>query len=171
MIETLAETGARESQALRCEIADLQDHPVAPRLLMPSSRKGGGDRKIERKPLPISPRLAETLRQVSAGRAAGAPLLDKQSQIREFFRVVTDRLGLGKDVTPYALRHSSIVRMLLAGVPTRVVAAHHDTSVQMIEKHYSRFIIGDQTDAMIRRSLLDVAATSPAANVVALAGR
>ena len=114
LIETLAETGARESQALRCEVADLLDDPVAPRLMMPSSRKGGGSRKIERKPLPISPRLAAMLRQVSAGRAADAPLLDKQSQIREFFHVVTERLGLGEEVTPYALRHSSIVRMLLA---------------------------------------------------------
>ncbi|MCR8526119.1 hypothetical protein WB334_24795, partial [Escherichia coli] len=146
--------------------------PVAPRLMMPSSRKGGGSRKIERKPLPISPRLAVLLRQSLAGRAATAPLLDKQSQIREFFHVVTERLGLGAEVTPYALRHSSIVRMLLAAVPARVVAAHHDTSVAMIEKHYSRYIIGDQTDTMVRRSLLDVAASASVTdNVVALAGR
>ena len=34
------------------------------------------------------------------------------------------------------LRHSSITRQLLRGVPTRVVAASHDTSVPMIEKSY-----------------------------------
>jgi hypothetical protein len=38
----------------------------------------------------------------------------------------------------YALRHSSIVRQLLAGVPVRIVAAGHDTSVKMIEHTYSR---------------------------------
>ena len=32
------------------------------------------------------------------------------------------------EVTIYALRHSSIVRQLLAGVPVRVVAVNHDTS-------------------------------------------
>lgn len=56
-VETLAATGARESQVLRLEVADLQDDPFAPRLMMPSSKKGR-NRRIERKPLPISPRLA-----------------------------------------------------------------------------------------------------------------
>jgi integrase len=173
LIETLAETGARESQVLRCEVADLvDDDPAAPLLMMPPSRKGGGAPKVERQPLPISPRLAAMLRQASAGRAANEPLLDKQSQIRDFFHAVTARLGLGDEVTPYALRHSSIVRQLLARIPTRVVAAHHDTSVREIEAHYSRYIIGDQTDIMVRRSLLEVAApTSTVDNVVALAGR
>ena len=45
-------------------------------------------------------------------------------------------------VTIYALRHTSIVRQLLGGVPTRVVAAGHDTSVAMIERHYSTHITG-----------------------------
>jgi hypothetical protein len=43
------------------------------------------------------------------------------------------------EVTIYAL-HSNIVRQLLAGVPTRVVALNHDTSVAMIEKTYSRYM-------------------------------
>jgi hypothetical protein len=43
-------------------------------------------------------------------------------------------------VTMYALRHSSIVRMLLQNVPIRLVASLHNTSVAMIEKTYSRFI-------------------------------
>lgn len=41
---------------------------------------------------------------------------------------------------PYALRHSSIVRGLRASLPIRLVAALHDTSVAMIERHYSRRI-------------------------------
>ena len=40
----------------------------------------------------------------------------------------------------YALRHSSIVRMLLRNVPIRLVASLHNTSVAMIEKHYSKYI-------------------------------
>ena len=34
-------------------------------------------------------------------------------------------------------RHSSIVRALGAGLPVRLVAAMHDTSTAMIERHYS----------------------------------
>jgi len=45
------------------------------------------------------------------------------------------------NIVPYALRHSSIVRALRVGLPIRLVAALHDTSVEMIERHYSRWII------------------------------
>ena len=58
--------------------------------------------------------------------------------------------------------------MLLAGTPTRVVAAHHDTSVAMLEKHYSRYIIGDPSDALVRRSLFDLEALAAPSNVVAI---
>ena len=67
-------------------------------------------------------------------------------------------------VTIYALRHSAIVRALLANVPIRVVASTHDSSVVMIEKTYSRFIT-DHSDALSRRALLETAAR---ANVVCL---
>ena len=72
-------------------------------------------------------------------------------------------------MTPYALRHSSIVRQLLAGIPTRVVASFHDTSVAMIEANYAKYIIGDPSDAMTRRTLLDFTAPPPAPNVVKIA--
>jgi hypothetical protein len=59
--------------------------------------------------------------------------------------------------------------MLLAGTPIRVVAVHHDTSTGMIEKNYSPYI-GDHTDVMVRRTLLDLA--DPAGgNVVQLGAR
>jgi hypothetical protein len=64
----------------------------------------------------------------------------------------------------YALRHSSIVRQILAGVPIRVVAVNHDTSIAMLERTYSRHI-GDHSDALARIALLDT--TEPAGqNVV-----
>ena len=57
------------------------------------------------------------------------------------------RAGLDPaEVTIYALRHSSIVRQLLANTPIRVVATLHDTSVVMIERTYSKFIT-DHSDA------------------------
>jgi hypothetical protein len=57
------------------------------------------------------------------------------------------------------------VRQILAGVPIRVVAVNHDTSVAKIERNYSRYV-GDHSDALARAGLLDVAPVPPADNVV-----
>jgi hypothetical protein len=117
------------------------------------------------------------LRQAVAGRPVDAPLLigggrDGRWQtgaMREPFRAVAKACGLDPDeVTPYALRHSSIVRQILANTPIRLVASLHDTSTVMIEKSYSRYIAG-HGDAMIRKTLLDLDAAPPASNVVPLA--
>jgi hypothetical protein len=54
-------------------------------------------------------------------------------------------------------------------VPTRVVAAQHDTSVPMLERTYSQHIL-DHSDTVARRALLETAQkTAAAANVVPLA--
>jgi len=63
------------------------------------------------------------------------------------------------EVTIYALRHSSIVRYLLANVPVRVVATKHDTSIPMIERNYSKYI-ADHADVLSRRAMLDPGAPS-----------
>ena len=54
------------------------------------------------------------------------------------------------------MRHSSIVRGLRAGLPVRLVAAVHDTSAAMIEKHYGAFIV-DATEDLLRRAVLPLA--------------
>ena len=86
---------------------------------------------------------------------------------REVGKVVS-AIGLDPaEVTMYCLRHSSIVRMLLRNVPIRLVASLHNTSVAMIEKHYSRYITEHSIDDITRAALLSE--PSPAAdNVVAL---
>jgi len=43
-------------------------------------------------------------------------------------------------VIPYALRHSSIVRGLRKNLPIQHVAKLHNTSVNMIERHYAKYI-------------------------------
>ncbi|WP_029079840.1 site-specific integrase [Bradyrhizobium sp. th.b2] len=156
MIDVLAETGARESQVLRLHVEDLQDsNAAAPGLMMPRSRKGKS-RKAEHRRLPISPRLATLLRQQAKGKAEHDRLIDRIPKLSGRFRPVVKRLGLRSEITPYALRHSSIVRQLLNGLPTRVVAGNHDTSVIMIERNYSRFIIGDMTEEITRKTLPDL---------------
>ena len=157
VIDVLASTGTRESQMWRIKVRDFIDDPVAPRVMMPSSKKGRG-RKIGYQPLPISHSLAAALRRQALGRAPADALLDKIKDLSVKFRPVADIVGLVPEATPYSLRHSSIVAMLLKRVPTRVVAAHHDTSVAMIEKHYSKRILGESTDAMVRETLADFTA-------------
>jgi hypothetical protein len=168
-VELAAVTGSRESQLLRVEVCDLQDGP-APRLMVPASRKGRR-RKTERRPLPIAPALATALRQAAAGRPDDAPLLlcadgSRWRRLDLIFRQVAALAGLDASITCYALRHSSIVRQLVAGVPVRLVAASHDTSVAMIEKTYSRYIIGDPSDAITRLAMLDLASPATAPNIV-----
>jgi integrase len=172
LVEVAAVTGARISQLARIEVQDLQDDRADPRLMMPSSRKGRGNKKIARRPVPIPAGLAARLRAVAEDRIKGGPLLVKPSgepwrksdHTRPFTRAVK-AAGLNPDeVTLYALRHSSIVRQLLAGVPVRVVAVNHDTSIVMIERTYSRHI-GDHADALARSALLDTSAP-PDGNVV-----
>jgi integrase len=104
-------------------------------------------------PIPVS--LAFKLRAAVGNRAAEALLLKAgtaSSNGRAFARIAA-RIGL-VGATPYALRHTSITRGLLAGVPIRVVAANHDTSVAMIEKTYARFI-ADHSDALTRAAMFD----------------
>lgn len=178
LADVLAETGARTSQATRLLVKDFIDGP-APRLTMPKSGKGKtknrAKRRAERYSVAISLELAATLRKRIAGRSRTAPLLTQTNgkawpknpcgNYRMTVRDVVTAIGRDPDeVTMYALRHSSIVRALIGGdpgdannpennpVPIRIVAALHDTSVLMIEKHYSAHIV-DHTDAISRAAL------------------
>jgi integrase len=161
-VEVAAQTGARPSQIRRIQVQDLIGAGEATRLSIPVSRKGRGVKAVTHRAAPIGAPLAARLKVVAGGRAVTEPLLLKPSgapwehsdQKKPFRRVAA---AAGQDpskVTMYALRHSSITRMLLAGVPVRVVADHHDTGIEMIERTYSRHI-GQHTDAMIRDALID----------------
>jgi integrase len=180
--DVLAITGARPSQAVRLRVEDLHDHPVRPKLMMPKSAKGGGrnrsQKRHERFSVPITIQLAARLKEAARGRADDAPLLLQgdgspwsnnpgQSYHRQIDKIVT-AIGLDPaEVTMYALRHSSIVRMLLQNVPIRLAASLHNTSVAMIERTYSKFIT-EYSDDISRRALLQHEPPS-GENVVALA--
>jgi hypothetical protein len=130
-------------------------------------------KKITRRPVPIPAGLAARLRAVAENRSDSASLLVKPSgqpwkksdHSRLFARAAKKADLNPNEVTIYALRHSGIVRQLLAGVPVRVVAVNHDTSIAMIERTYSRYI-GDHADALARVALLDIA--EPGGNVVSI---
>ena len=73
-------------------------------------------------------------------------------------------------IIPYALRHSSIVRGIRANLPIRLVAAAHDTSIGMIERHYSRFITSGLED-MLRQAIVPLVPQPGASKVTPIRGR
>ena len=184
LIETLAVTGSRPSQVSRLLVEDLHGG-AKPKLSMPKSGKGGSKNRITRKEqrvsVPITPALAKALKVARKGRAGHEPLLlqadgspwgrdgrDPAQDYRHDVREIVTGLKLDPDkVTAYSLRHSAVVRQLLRNVPIRIIATTHDTSVSMIEKHYSKFI-ADHSDELSRAALLDHKPTPAADNIVPL---
>ena len=165
LVEVLAQTGARVSQAARLRCADLQADRADPRLLMPTSYKGRGQKEKQHVPVPITAALAALLAELKGDRPDDAPLLRKSDGSRwleinksehwNLFRAVAERAGFDPDlITSYALRHSSICRALLNGVPVSVVAKLHDTSSREIEAHYAAYILDVAGDVLSRKGLL-----------------
>jgi hypothetical protein len=91
-------------------------------------------------------------------RDARGPWATASEMTRLWNRACADA-GLGALIIPYALRHSSIVRGLRFGLPIRLVAALHDTSVAMIERHYSRWIT-EGLDEMAARAVVPLIAAA-----------
>ena len=175
LVEVLAQTGARVSQVARLRCADLQVDRADPRLLMPTSYKGRGQKEKQQVPVPITAALAAVLVELQGDRPNDAPLLLKsdgnrwleinKSEHWNLFRTVAVRAGFDPDlITSYALRHSSICRSLLNGIPASVVAKLHDTSSDEIEAHYAAYIL-DHSDSLSRRALLNTAVPTIADNV------
>jgi len=169
LVDTLAVTGSRPSQATRLLVEDLHNHPTKPRLMMPKSGKGGGrnrsQKKLERYSVPITVQLAAKLKAAAADRVGDALLLvradgsswgdDPSINYRRDVREIFTAIGEDPDeVTLYSLRHSSIVRMLLRNIPIRLIAALHNTSVGQIERNYSRHITEHHSDDLSRTGLL-----------------
>ena len=160
-VQVHAEVGARSSQLARLTVGDLEGD----RLMVPASHKGRGDRKADRTPVPITSALAARLKAVAAGRPASAPLLLRpdgapwQPRIadhRRGWRQAVRAAGLPAGATIYSLRHSSIARALLRGVPVAIVSRWHDTSPPIVEAHYGRFV-KHHYDEIVRGALLDTA--------------
>jgi integrase len=177
-VETVATTGVRLVQARRLTVADLEaDHRDGPRLQMPSSKKGGDKKRVERAPLPIPAGLAKRLKAEAAGRADDEPLLrdnDGAAWTRTKHQLPFARAAaaadLPKEATAYSLRHSFITRSLLKGIPVRLVAASVDSSTEMIEATYSKFITRPGADLM-RGALIDFDAPAPDSAQVVPIGR
>jgi integrase len=183
LVLVLAATGARFDQVARLTVADFQ--PDRARLMVPVSRKGRGAKALAAIAVPLPDDVVLRLRRVAAGRAGHEPLLmrwhhrqrpgarqfewerverrswaDAAEMTRQWRRALA-AAGMPGNLVPYCLRHSSIVRGLRAGLPVRLVAAAHDTSVAMIERHYGAFVV-DATEDLLRRALVPMTTAKPA---------
>jgi integrase len=153
-VQAHAETGSRSSQLARCVVADL----VGDKLMVPASHKGRNDGKGGHVGVPLTAGLAARLRNAAAGRAPGEALfLQRDGQPwrdgdhkRPFAKAAA--AADVDDATICSLRHSSIARMLLRGLPIRLVAELHNTSTPIIEAHYGRFI-ARHGDDLVRAAL------------------
>jgi len=178
MVAVLAATGARFAQLRRMTVADaLLEHG---RLMIPQSYKGK-KKDNQHIRVAIGADIVELLRPAVQDRPLSAPLLERwhvrqisavkweryergewktASELSRHWQEAMKEAGLPAATIPYALRHSSIVRGLRVGLPIRLVAALHDTSVVMIERHYSRWIVDGLDDLAARAvvTLMPVAA-------------
>lgn len=75
LLEFLAVTGTRLSQAARTPIAALEANRPDPRVSIPSSKKGDRKRKAGTVAVPITSSLAVKLLTAAEGRAVETPLL------------------------------------------------------------------------------------------------
>ncbi|MHC2792598.1 integrase [Mesorhizobium jarvisii] len=177
-------TGARFSQIARMRVRDAQLKEG--RLMVPSSRKGKG--KSGSIAVPVEPAVIDALRPIVTGRAPDAPLLERwqyrqpsggikweragrgpwqtSSDVAQAWKAIRERAGM-PTVIMYSLRHSSIVRGIRANLPIRLVAALHDTSVAMIERHYGRWIV-DGLEDMARKAVVSLVPLQDDTKVVAL---
>jgi hypothetical protein len=124
-VSEYAELGSRSSQLANCTVAHLLDD----RLLVPASKKGRNGGKGGHTPIPLTPSLAGRLREAAKGRAADAPLFTQEifegweeGSHKRKFEKARKAAGLPEGTMIYSLRHSSIARMLLRGLPIRLVA-------------------------------------------------
>lgn len=173
LVLVLAATGARFSQAAKIAVAGLQAD--AERLIVPASIKGKGEKRRPDIPVPVGSDVIARLKPIVAGRSGHERLLMRtderatKSETRALWETASlmqrpwhkalERAGVPY-VEPYALRHSSIVRMLRMGIPVRIVAGLHDTSVAMIERHYSAHIL-DMADELARQAIVSLTTAPP----------
>lgn len=172
LVMVSAATGARHSQIRRISVGDVQ--VANARIMVPAAGKGA---HVGTKPpiaVPVSADVLDRLSVCIEGRGNDEPLLERwhhrqigpmkwererrrawgvAAEVIRPWQSAVERAGLPADTVSYALRHSSIVRGLTNGLPVRLVAALHDTSTQMVEKHYSVWVV-DATELLSRQNVL-----------------
>lgn len=183
LILVLAATGARFSQVARITVGDVQ--VARSRVMVPPARKGKEAGPPSPIAVPVGADVIARLKPALTGRRGHEPLLlhwhhgkrpgsvdwvrverqpwPEATTARRHWTAARVHAELPDSTVMLCLRHSSIVRGLSAGLPVRLVAALHDTSVEMIEQHYSAYIV-DATEELARRAITLLAPVEPTPN-------
>ena len=180
LVAVLAASGARFSQIVRMRVADVQ--VARNRLMVPVSAKGRGEKQRPQIAVQVGADVLEILRPAISGRRGTDPLFVRPlwmqktvgkweeigrepwlsaSELSRPWAAVVAEAGLAADTIPYSLRHSSIMRGLLTGLPVRLVAALHDTSSAMNERRYSSGV-GDALSELASKAIIPLISASPA---------
>lgn len=168
LVVVLAATGARFSQIVRMRVGDCQC--ALGRLIIPASRKG----KSGSNPVPVGSDVLDVIRPAVTGRSENEFLLTRwrHKQVPGGIRWVRSDRGpwqTASELTVPCMISAIRLRCRMSfhthcGIPVsfgasdkelpiRLVAAVHDTSVQMIEKHYARWI-SDGLEELVARSVV-----------------
>jgi integrase len=177
IVLVLAATGARFSQVIRMKVADVQ----AERLMIPTSRKGRGEKQKTHVSVYVGDDVWAALSRATAGRKGSDPLFLRPhwrqigpakwekgergpwfaaAELSRPWRAIIARAGKAAGTVPYSLRHSWIVRGLGAGLPAQLVAAMADTSEAMVQRHYGHFV-DDALGELAKRAVVPLT-TAPA---------
>ena len=184
LIIVLAATGARFSQVRRILVRDVRGGVI----VVPPSRKGVRWEEKVSATVPVGPDVMQALAPALVGRDGDEPLLmrfyhtrterlewirgdrrawQRASDLTLHWSLILKQAGLDKAVVPYALRHTSIVRGLTAKLPAILVAKQHDTSVEMIEAHYGKYISDAMSD-LVAQAVVPLIPPAAVSNVVPL---
>lgn len=105
-------------------------------------RKAIGARATNKRqpPVPAGPEIDRMLRLWAKADGYHGPVIrfDRQpiQSVKTAFTKAVKLAGLGEDVCPYSLRHTTASWLIQKGAPTRKVAELLGTSEAMIQKHY-----------------------------------
>ncbi len=175
LVMLAAANGARFSQLSAMRVEHVQT--AFGRAMVPAARKGRATKPRPPIAIPLAPDVFDCIAPAIEGRADDDTLFERWAyrktgpfqwtkdrrrpwraayEVEKSWSAAIARAGVADSTVMYALRHSSIVRGLRVGLPIRLVAASHDTSVEMIEAHYSAYIV-DATQDLARRAAISFA--------------
>lgn len=136
-------TGCRPGELRHALVSDFD-----PKTCTLTARDDKGSKTDTRvRSVPLTEKACAFFREVRGNRAGAVPLFvdDRgmawtENRLNGAFRVARDRAGLLDNIVIYCYRHTRIADLLLAGIDPATVGKITGTSIEMISKHYHKFV-------------------------------